>query len=176
MNTNLSVKLLLFLASSPFFFLAIHIFFSRRVKSLSPQIVACLAILFSQAVLAILIKAFVLQNQLLTHGELVSLWVYSATVLLSFGYAYFHFFNTSETARRIRILHEIQDHGTLTEPDIRKLYDGGDIINVRLHRLLELKQLSCKGGRYYLKGRQLYCSAVAIAFWRELCGIKPAPK
>jgi hypothetical protein len=168
--------LILFLAASPLFVFAVHIPFSRMIKKCPPQIVAGVAILFSQCLLVILLKVLVLPDESLSPLELASLWAYSLTVLFSLAYSYFHFFNTSETARRIRILHEIASHGTLTESEIRGIYKGEDIVDTRLTRLLALKQLSYDGERYYLKGRVLYYSAISIALWRKVLETKTPPR
>jgi hypothetical protein len=99
-----------------------------------------------------------------------SLWAagYCALVYAAFAYTYFHFFNMSESARRIRILHEIHKAGSLTGGDIRSLYRSSDIIHVRLQRLVAMKALSCRGGRYSMNDHALYWSALVISAWRRM--------
>lgn len=57
----------------------------------------------------------------------------------SFGYAYFHVFNMSETARRIRLLNELCENNTIIR---NKKYTIEELIDRRLERLVELGQIT----------------------------------
>lgn len=67
------------------------------------------------------------------------------------GYCYFHFINLGETGRRIRILRELYDSKKgLSAAEILERYSAKDILEKRLHRLINNAQIICKDGRYYI--------------------------
>lgn len=115
---------------------------------------------------------FIFRTDELTKTEMISSLFYSLVIVCSLGYIYFHVFNTSETARRIRILHEISDFGSLSSSEIHELYDHDDIVDIRLKRLLDLRQLTTNGKHYYLNGHVLYWAARVISIWRNILGLK----
>ncbi len=70
------------------------------------------------------------------------------------GYSYSHFFNMSETSRRIKLLRMLSGIGR--EPAAKADYDLDDILKVRLGRLEAMGQIRREGDRYVLAGRTLY--------------------
>lgn len=69
----------------------------------------------------------------------------------SLGYCYFHFINLGETARRIRILREIYDSKDgLSMEEILQRYNSKEIIDKRISRLVNNRQVIYKNGRYYI--------------------------
>lgn len=76
---------------------------------------------------------------------------------------YFHVFNMSETARRIRILLEVHDGKTPTA----SLAGLNSQIQIRVQRLVALKQMENKGELFFVKKRILYFAAI-IVLWKEL--------
>lgn len=75
--------------------------------------------------------------------------IYSLGIYLLFSYAYFHFFNMSETARRIRILLESSRSPVLIKSDLDRTYTGEGMVKIRLERLVALGELKREGDRYY---------------------------
>jgi hypothetical protein len=71
------------------------------------------------------------------------------------SYVYFHFFNMSETARRIRILVHGASGGLIPAREIGAAYTPERMVAIRLERLVALKELQVKGGRYVIGGRGL---------------------
>jgi hypothetical protein len=89
-----------------------------------------------------------------------------AVVSLLFGYTYFHWFNMSETARRIRILVRYVALGI--GPDGGEEYSSEVIFQNRLRRLTETGTIQKVGDRYSVnRGPLLYATRV-ILFWRAL--------
>lgn len=70
------------------------------------------------------------------------------------GYSYSHFFNMSETSRRIKLLRMLSGIGR--EDAAKADYDLDDILQVRLARLEAMGQIRREGDRYVLTGRTLY--------------------
>ena len=167
------LRLLLILLSSPLVILTVHMAFSRMFKNkYSPQVVAVKSLLSGYIPMAVLIQLFVMDDRggELANGRTIA-WLYCAIVYTSIAYTYFHFFNMSETARRVRILYEINRAGSLNYKDIRELYSTPDIVGVRIQRLIQMKQLKKESdGRYSLDGRLLYYTARFVAAWRGLIG------
>jgi len=67
------------------------------------------------------------------------------------GYGYFHFINLGETARRVRILRELYDSKDgLPMNEILERYNAKEIVEKRIARLVNNKQILFKNGRYYI--------------------------
>ncbi len=159
---------LVLLMGSPFILLAVHAASSRIWTRTAPQIVAAGTVV---AGFLIVISSSV--TVLAGHGRHFD-WiaaVYACTVEGAICYTYFHFFNMSETARRIRLLHEIYAAGSLTRNDINEVYKSSDVIHLRLVRLVAMGQLKYADGHYALHGRTLYFAARAVFAWRKLLGL-----
>lgn len=74
-----------------------------------------------------------------------------AVTYASLGYCYFHFINLGETARRIRILRELYEAPDgLSLDGLLARYNAKEIIERRLSRLIQTRQIVLKGGRYYI--------------------------
>ena len=102
--------------------------------------------------------------------------LYAFIVYNLMGYTYFHIYNMSETARRVRILYDINSKGRLKKADIEKFYHKGDMVAMRVERLLGQKQIKQKNGAYVLDARLLYYAALLLAFWSRLIGLSILPE
>jgi len=96
------------------------------------------------------------------------LWsgIYLFLVYILFSYVYFHVFNMSETARRIRILTEIYRTGALKKGELAAKYTRQDMISNRLKRLVALEGLRLSKNRYILGNRLFFLLAKAIFNFR----------
>lgn len=93
-------------------------------------------------------------------GELLLGWVYAALAFNSVAYSYFHFFNLSETGRRIRVLLQLLEGEHIGLNDAgATTYSGQDMVNQRLARLIQMGQVSTADGQYMIKGRFLLRAA-----------------
>lgn len=117
----------------------------------------------------------------LAFSEAAVASLYSLVVYALLAYTYFHLFNMSETARRIRILREIHAAGSLSAEEIAGRYSAEAIFANRIERLLAAGQIREVGGgrgeggghddrRYVLSGRLLYTAALVLAFWGRVLG------
>ncbi len=84
------------------------------------------------------------------------------------GYVYFHFFNMSETARRVRLLIESLKTGNLKKDDLPRLYPHRNIVSVRIERLSALGELRRAGDRYVLGNKVLLLPAKLIFALRQI--------
>ena len=91
---------------------------------------------------------------------------YLAVVYNGLGYGYFHFFNLSETARRIRLLIEVY----LGVESGKEQYQPELMVKNRINRLVALGQLEEVQGRYRIKGRLLLKAALLLEFYKRLLG------
>ena len=90
-------------------------------------------------------------------------------VYLLFAYVYFHLFNMSETARRIRILAQSSPHGRIEKDELAENYTGRQMLAIRLERLVSLKELYLTEGRYTIRrGWLLFPATVVFTFRRIL--------
>lgn len=99
-----------------------------------------------------------------------------AYILIIFNgltYMYFHFYNMSETARRIRLLVLIHTNSEVANVDsLNSSYDVTSMVSLRLQRLQAMGQISQSEGKYFIKARLLLIGALALNFWRKLLRIK----
>lgn len=146
---------------------------ARILRGVPNQIGAVVAILTSLVPACALAWAAAFGSLSVPAPERFAAWAYFLLAYSCIGYSYFHVFNMSETARRIRILHEFYKAGTLTREQILPLYGAQSVIGVRLERLADTGQLKLEGGRYRLNGRLLYRAALFLQFWRALLGFVP---
>ena len=102
----------------------------------------------------------------------IGFYLYELIVYNSFAYFYFHFFNMSETARRIKILVSIYNKKIRGPKDFKAFYDTDKALSIRLKRLEQLGQLKKKGAVYMIKGRLLYYVSFLIPVFRSLLGFK----
>jgi len=162
-------NLLLFLVFSPVMLLIFHMFVVRLVSlsgkpvSMQKLLVQCI-VLFNLPVMFI---SLVIINS--NGSETISWLIYSFLMFNSMAYCYFHFFNMSETARRIRILVGIKSGRVKTIEDMDKFYDTKGILNNRLERLEQFSQIySDAASVYFVKKRLLFCVSLLVNMWRKL--------
>ena len=145
---------------APLIAVLVHVLIYRafpRLKNFPRQKLAILVILFTALINTS--AGFGLQ---LPPGQIV----HAGLLSLMLGYSYFHFFNMSETARRIRILVE---YVAKIPPKESGGYDAGKIYGNRLVRLREHNMIteSTDGKLRVGHGPMLWASYL-IMFWRKL--------
>jgi len=87
------------------------------------------------------------------------------------AYAYFHVFNMSETARRIRILLYLHEQGGADKDSLIAFYSPSNMIEARLERLVEMRQIALgSDGRYRISGKLLPWAAHFIEGVRHVFG------
>lgn len=86
-----------------------------------------------------------------------------AYLLLAYCYV-IGFFNIGESARRIRLLIELEGAGRdgLTLPEVLTVYNARMIVDARLERLLSGGQIVERGGRYFLRSRVMLTAAKGL--------------
>ncbi len=163
-----------FLMVSPIYMLLVHSIFARQSRALSPQMTCIISLLASYPPLLLILAWIFMTGKFGQPGEFVRAWAYFMLVYTCIGYSYFHVFNLSETARRVRLLHEILKAGSISSEKLFSLYQTADIVNVRLKRLENMGQLHVLDGKYQIKGRALLFAAQMIMVWRTLLGFESA--
>ncbi|MEE8293143.1 MAG: hypothetical protein V3R22_01860 [Kiloniellales bacterium] len=97
----------------------------------------------------------------------------NALIYLAFCYVYFHWNNMGETARRIRLLRELYDTPQgLTDAELHARYPAREILEHRLRRLIEARQIAERDSRLFLTGTAVLRSArlVGLAKWLIIGG------
>lgn len=167
MNTILFI---LYLILSPLFLFLFHLLVvrlgNRLLRGSSNQKVLILCTMAS-------FMPFILLLFILFKDMTVIDYLYSMLVYLSFSYFYFHFFNMSETARRIRLLVGISKGELKIVDDIKEFYNCNDSLANRLDRLIKLSQLKeSRKGEYEIAGRTLLFAATVIYAGRKILGFE----
>ncbi len=97
--------------------------------------------------------------------------VYAAAAYVLLAYSYFHLFNMSETARRVRLLVELDERGRVPLDELASFYGTGEVLGRRVDRLVSLRQAAVEGGRMVLVSRTLYVAARAVDWWARVLGL-----
>ncbi len=102
--------------------------------------------------------------------------IYLLGVYLLFGYVYFHIFNMSETARRIRILSRGHRDGKVIKDELNRDYTRREMVETRIARLLALGEIRRRDSRY-VGGRMflLWPARAVFGFRRLLFPERPIP-
>ncbi len=138
---------MLFYLASPLFAFLFQMLLNRLFfPRIAAQVIALICLAFA-LVVSLTAGIKISQNTTLTH--------LSFALLLTLGmlHIYFHFFNMSETARRIRILNSIRTNNPYPE-------EKG--ILTRISRLVQLKLVEENGGDLFLTKNPLRYLAVWI--------------
>jgi hypothetical protein len=145
-----------------------HVVIARLCRRAPPQLAAAGGALAGSVPTMLLVRLLVAR----TLGPVPSAIdvTYGALVYACLAYSYFHVFNMSETARRIRILSELYLAGPLSGREISRLYSGEGLLEARLDRLVGTRLLALRGGRYVRVARPFYAAAWLIRGWRTVLG------
>lgn len=170
----MTIKILLILASTPIQILFIHIVASRCLRQIPPQFMAFGCSIFGLVPMGFALFFFVFLRYPMTFAELFVTGLYAFIIYHALAYTYFHSFNMGETARRIKILYEINHAGILSKEALSINYGASEILSVRLKRLVDMKQLGRNGYYYVLTGRLLYFAALIVLAWSRLLGFRDA--
>ncbi len=163
--------LLALLVASPLWILLSHMVLARVFTRMPPQLVAIAAALAGALPTVLLIGTFAVPG-LPALLRMPFAATYLALVYACIAYSYFHLFNMSETARRIRILRELHAAGSLIAEEISRLYSSASVLETRFDRLLATGQLQMRAGRFVAAGRLLYMAACLVRAWRLVLGLE----
>lgn len=154
---------------SPLLTFIIHILMIRLAGRKPYQFTAMVSVLLGNIPILFIcfINIFRIKMSIL---ECVTIFAYCLLVYNTLAYVYFHIFNMSETARRIHILIELKKAGILKRHDIIKKYTVEDVIDNRVDRLLELKQLKIEDNKYKINAYFLLTAAEIYDIWRKILG------
>ena len=99
----------------------------------------------------------------------LGLWAANLLIYGAFCYVYFHWNNTGETARRIRLVWELDAAPDgLTEAELLARYPAREILERRLVRLIDGGQIVEREGQLALSGRLILLSARLVALAKRI--------
>ncbi len=165
-------QLIIFLVLSPIMLLLFHILAQRlvlffKINIQNQKLIIYCIFLFN--LIMFFLSLIILRNDIRN-------WLDHFYILLTyncFAYFYFHFFNMSETARRIKLLIGIKTLKIHTVKDIGKYYNYKKSLNIRMIRLEQLGQIQkIDNNRYILKSRLFYGIAYLIIIFRYILGFE----
>lgn len=87
---------------------------------------------------------------------------YYAAIYSFSTYTYFHFFNMSETSRRVRLVQFINPLQGSEKNALENIFNEKDMIQVRLDRMVALGQLKKTGDKYSSAGYLFYFAAAFL--------------
>ncbi len=175
---SLMLQYLILLTCTPLLIFILHIaatrVFMRYKFDILNQVIVIICSFVGHIPMAAAIWMVYLRY-LTTPVELVWTLIYSLIVYNILAYCYFHIFNMSDTARRVRILYEIYNSKQLKESDIASLYSANNMLDSRLERFLSMKQIKFSDGRYLLNSKFFYYVAKIVTSWGRILGL-PSPQ
>ncbi len=99
----------------------------------------------------------------------LGLWAANLLIYGAFCYVYFHWNNKGETARRIRLVWELDAAPDgLTEAELLARYPAREILERRLVRLIDGGQIVEREGQLALSGRLILLSARLVALAKRI--------
>ena len=99
----------------------------------------------------------------------LGLWAANLLIYGAFCYVYFHWNNMGETARRIRLLRELDAAPDgLTQAELLDRYPAREILQRRLMRLIDGGQIVEREGRLALSGRLILFSARLVGLAKKI--------
>ena len=109
--------------------------------------------------------AFVLFGQTwLSHNDPAT--IIASLVLCSMSaYFTFHIFNLSQTGRRLRLILHIFEFGTLPK---EAAYGASHLVEARLLRLLQMRQIKQIGSGYHLRSRTFYTIGIILVTFKRI--------
>ncbi|TAM45947.1 MAG: hypothetical protein EPN55_06950 [Gammaproteobacteria bacterium] len=175
MLRDISIPLLIFTSLMPLLLILAHVLTCRlsSPEHASPQ--------------ARLAKLIVVMNVLLLAGvwavsqaegwgaaDAAGMLAFALIVFNGIAYSYFHFFNMSETARRIRMLIQIQQNGgEMRRENLIGAYTPENMVQARLERLAQMHQVSrSDDGRYRVASRFLITVAYMMEWVKRVLNLR----
>ncbi len=144
----------------------------RRHAHVSPQF-SLVKLTISMNVPLLLGSLIAIQNSAGATLDFSMLLFYAFLTFNALAYAYFHFFNMSETARRIRMVLELKERGVMAHQELSGLYSSRGMIESRLERLTQMGQIMKNDdGQYVLRGRLVLNIAKLIRWYRRFLGVE----
>lgn len=160
------------LAMTPLWITVVHAMLTRlAVSRSSNQAAALLSCLVAAPPMAVALWAAHLGS--LSGSELAAGLSYAVIVYGLLAYSYFHLFNMGETARRVRMLVELTEHGEMEAGELKSYYNTGTMLERRIERLISLGQLRLHGDRLVLGSRRLHFAAAVMNAWCSILGLPP---
>ena len=165
---DIHFKVILLLICSLVFLVFVHIVVSRilieKKVNYSPLLVAVKCVFFGNIPL-FLSGWFLASRNGMAVYETLNIILYLLLVYNSLACGYCHIFNMGETARRIKILHELRLAGCLKYTDLKNRYGIKNIIDARIERLVAMKQISEHRGYFFLKSNLFYQISIIVLRW-----------
>ena len=141
---------------------------SKRSGFKSPQMFLIKFVLFMNVPL-FLGTILIARIELRSIIDLMSMLLFGTLVFNLVSYVYFHIFNMSETARRIKILLHLYKNGSSHIDELKYDYNPKDMVNSRLERLIEMDEITLdESGIYHLNSRIFLPVASAFSILRKI--------
>lgn len=127
-------------------------------RGIPSQVIVLLCALLGNIPIGALAWFFYLQT--LTSGyDIITGIIYFLITYNAIAYSFFHIFNMSDTARRIKILNEIKTCGKVKVSELSSSYNAREMLSNRIARLLDSRQIGKSGDGYVLNSNLLYYAA-----------------
>lgn len=137
---------------------------TKKKISFLPLSVAVKCALFGNIPLLLTSWFLALRLNASVYGTIITI-LYVLIVYNALGYSYCHIFNMGETARRIRILYELNLAGRFRYDKLADKYGVKNMIDVRLERLIDMRQISKHKGNFVLESLLLYRIGMVVLNW-----------
>ncbi len=139
--------------------LMVRLWLARRPGTSPQKATALLGVVLNGPLVAAILACGVWTKAPLADLSLAL--IYAVLAFNSVAYSYFHFFNLSETGRRIRMLLQLLEGDRIGSGDgeAATTYSAHVMVSQRLVRLMQMGQINETMGRYRISGQFLLRSA-----------------
>lgn len=166
---------IILLGLTPLWMLGLHAAAGRIIRLIVPEIQPQLTVIICAAIGLVPMAAglwyLYLRGQAGLTIDLLFGISYAFIVYSALACVYFHLFNMSETARRIKILALLYRDGAFDQGKLGGGYGAGEMLEARIERLVATGQIRISGGRYIQAGKGLYLAARVVAAWAWVLGM-----
>jgi hypothetical protein len=170
------IGLLLLLPLSTFISTAIVIRFQKFTSAqASPQKACFLAGLLNGSALLLSSLTIEIRRGSQDSLALFSLILYILVFVFCVNFLNWFVYTLTETSMHIHLVALIAHHKSLSQNELRSMYNKNTIVMARVPRLLQLGQLERKDGRLVLSGSWVMTGAFGCRVLRRILGIPVRP-
>jgi hypothetical protein len=171
-----TLLLYLSIGSLPLWMIPLHAICQRVFNAVSPGFGVQPGALLTTALVDVLYAMGLLLwvSALWPHHDkmdVVAGWLFVAMAVNAMAFFYFQFVNVALTSIHMAVLLRILWAGRLSQDSLLAEYNQEHMVQERLRRLTQLRQIDVRGERVHLRSRALLLMSTPVYFWRHFLGL-----
>ena len=159
----------------PLWMIPVHAGCQRVLTAIRPdlgvQVGALVAAGVVNVIYAVVLAAWLAAFRPVTRADILGDIAFVAISVNAMAFFYFQFLNMSLTSIHMSVLFRVFWAGSLPRDRLLSQYDERHMVEERLRRLAQLKQVEVRDGAVHLVSRTMIILAIPIYLWRRLLGL-----